>query len=285
MIDANLILVWQPGAVDRSDWDGVAERIHTRAPDIRVHVARTVDRSLYDRPSLTVGLNDWRGPQPTRGPLYHGKHFGKWREYELFRDAGLPVPEAIMVDRRTKLEPRLWGERVIVKPVRGSQGRGITFERTASVGWRPGIDRHAQRFIPTGDPVTKYRVLTLFGRALFSILQTAPASFASGRFMPNIGGSDGDRWSDANDPDVIELAGRVFGVLPGVACLAVDILRDEHDGKLWVIEANPRGNSWHLSSNHGRRRQRAKGYNLYQQFDALSVAADALIEATRREAA
>jgi len=298
MIDYNLILVWQPGAVDPSDWNRVAEIMGERAPDIQVFVVRagSTNRSLYDRPSLTVSLNDWKGPTPTRGPVYHGKHFGKWREYELFRDAGLPIPETAILKRGMQLDPGYWGDRVILKPIRGYQGRGITLEQTAKVEWRDpnswprgswnrGKERLVQRFIPTGDPATKFRILTLFGRPLFSIKQTAPAYMADGRFMPNVRGGDTDLWEDASDPDILDLAGRCFGVLPGVACLAVDILRDDRDGKLWVIEANPRGNSWHLSSNHGRARQRAKGYDLYRQFDALSVAAGALIEATRREAA
>lgn len=298
MTDANLILAWQPGAQAQSDFDRIAEIMRERAPDIAAHVIRNgfAGRSYYDRESLSVCMNDWRGPEPARGPLYRGKHFGKWREYELFRDAGIPIPETVILKRGTTLDPSYWGGRVVLKPIRGYQGRGITLEKTSEVRWRDprswpsGSWRHGkeilvQRFIDTGDPVTKYRVLTLFGRALFSILQTAPEPMKNGRFTPNMLGGNSDLWSDANDPDVLDLASRAFGVLPGVACLAVDILRDKATGKLWLIEANPRGNSWHLSSGHGRRRQQAKGYDLYKQFDALSVAADALISATRREAA
>jgi hypothetical protein len=64
----------------------------------------------------------------------------------------------------------------------------------------------------------------------------------------------------------------------------MDIIRDVHTGKLYVLEVNPGGATWHLSSNHGKRLQKKNGYSYYEQFDAISVVADQLIQATRREA-
>jgi hypothetical protein len=65
---------------------------------------------------------------------------------------------------------------------------------------------------------------------------------------------------------------------------AIDVLREAATGKLYVLEANPGGNAWHLSSDHGRRFQANFKVDFYAQFDALSVAADALIDKTRAEA-
>ena len=61
-------------------------------------------------------------------------------------------------------------------------------------------------------------------------------------------------------------------------------MRDADTGKLYVIECNPRGDAWLLSSDMGRMIEQANGLDFAGQFGALEVAAQALIEETRARA-
>ena len=88
------------------------------------------------------------------------------------------------------------------------------------------------------------------------------------------------------DPEIIELglaAARVFPELPTVA---VDIIRERDTNVLRVLEVNPKGESWHLSSRYAEQtyspEHRAA---LYAQRNALRVVAETLIEKTRTDAA
>jgi D-alanine-D-alanine ligase-like ATP-grasp enzyme len=86
------------------------------------------------------------------------------------------------------------------------------------------------------------------------------------------------------DEDVLDLARRTFRAFPEIPVQGMDIIRDVHTGQLYVLEVNPGGATWHLSSSLGKRLQERNGYSYYEQFDALSVVADQLIAVTRREA-
>ena len=50
------------------------------------------------------------------------------------------------------------------------------------------------------------------------------------------------------DEEVLALASRVGEALPDVPALGSDITRDVKSGKLYVLECNPGGNTWHFSS-------------------------------------
>jgi len=51
-----------------------------------------------------------------------------------------------------------------------------------------------------------------------------------------------------------------------------------------VIECNPRGDAWLISSDTGREIEQANGLDFAAQFDALEVATEVLIRETRRRA-
>jgi hypothetical protein len=86
------------------------------------------------------------------------------------------------------------------------------------------------------------------------------------------------------DADVLALAPQIAAAFPEVAVLGIDLVRQAATGRLYVLETNPNGYTWHLSSNLGKSVQQRVGIDRYAQFDALSVAADVLIERTRAEA-
>jgi hypothetical protein len=66
--------------------------------------------------------------------------------------------------------------------------------------------------------------------------------------------------------------------------LGLDIVRERATGALYVLETNQGGNVWHLSSPVVMRQPYKSRRQLYNQFGALDIAADALIEKTRQEA-
>jgi hypothetical protein len=64
------------------------------------------------------------------------------------------------------------------------------------------------------------------------------------------------------DPDVLELARKVHAAFPNIPRLGTDILREAATGKLYVLERNPGGNTWHFSSPIGRECQMKMGRSL-----------------------
>jgi hypothetical protein len=91
-------------------------------------------------------------------------------------------------------------------------------------------------------------------------------------------------WIMVNEADVAALAARAAKAMQEMPVLGVDIVRDRSTGQLYVLETNSGGNVWHLSSHLGMKHSHKERRKRYNQFGALYVAADALIEKTRREA-
>ena len=47
--------------------------------------------------------------------------------------------------------------------------------------------------------------------------------------------------------DILELARRAYLALPEIALQGIDIIREAGSGKLYLLEANPGGNTWIFS--------------------------------------
>jgi hypothetical protein len=88
------------------------------------------------------------------------------------------------------------------------------------------------------------------------------------------------------DDDILALARRAYPALPEIPLQGVDIIREAKSGKLFVLEANPGGNTWIFSKgNMTERLKTAFGVErLADQFDAFTTAGKVLIERTRAEA-
>ena len=83
-----------------------------------------------------------------------------------------------------------------------------------------------------------------------------------------------DRDRLRGDPIVVFLAQRS----------RVDVLREARTGKLYALESNPGGNTWHFSSAFGELLREEVGdgrRKLLAQYNALPLAAKTLAEATR----
>jgi hypothetical protein len=135
-----------------------------------------------------------------------------------------------------------------------------------------------------------YRVLTYLGRPAAAIRYEGTLQRPlESRFA--FGGTGGHnivatateaRVSLLDDPEILGLAVRVHAAFPDVPTLGVDVIRDWETGKLYVLECNPFGAVWMISTGAGRRMQQQLGIDFAQQFGVVEIIAEASAEAALR---
>jgi hypothetical protein len=307
----NLLILHTKDQQALSDWETVKEKIEARAPDIEVRIDSNdqpnagIDRWQVTRPSLVFSpfrLLAYRAPA---GTVYAGREIGKIAEWQRLVDRHLPVPRTVRLVPELRLRPEVWGEYVIVKPVNGLRGRDVRLMRADEVARRFSELTHnarrrmlVQEFIDNVDEAnrpTSYRALTMFGKPLSL---RALAWIEPRRSVAEIAADPGGRIASNDEeiptrdrlvktPDVLALARRIATAFPEIPCLGQDIVRRAGSGELYILETNPGGAIWHLSSavymshpGHDAEHMRAR----YAQFDALEVVANQLIARTRAEA-
>lgn len=299
-------------SIRSGDLFALAERIERLAPEIEVAVAgrrRAQQWKLLPhafRPTLTIRFSGLKRRRFLCGRILHCPMLPKHVELERLRAAGIPVPDWVVIEPGTRLDPAVWGPYVVVKPTVGGMGADIRIRRTGRVCYEapesaePGQAIRkgpliAQRFIYTGPWAVSYRVCTFLGRALYSLRIEQShekrrlegrwefAGSAQGGGIQIIAPSKTSTYSLADDEDVIALAERAHRLaFPDYPLLGFDLVRDAESGALSVLEANTCGAVLHLSSSIGISMQRAQGIDLYSQFGALDRAAEQLVEATHR---
>jgi glutathione synthase/RimK-type ligase-like ATP-grasp enzyme len=219
-------------------------------------------------------------------------------------ESGLPVPQTVRLVPDLALQTESWGEYVIAKPVKGLRGRRVRLVRTEEVGGRyaelsgGGRERmFIQKYIDHVDGENRpfsYRVLTMFGEPLTASARgwvdprrplAEIAADPAGRIASN---TEGVPTSGrlVKIPDVLALSRRVAAAFPEIPCLGQDIIRQTGTGDLYILETNPGGAIWHLSSQFAHKPGHDPDYAKakYAQFGALDVVADQLIIRTRAEA-
>ena len=291
---ANLILVHQQTKQDRADYEEIARRV-----DVEVFIVDTKDGCLHEArfdpraPTLTVSPLPIKKFVPPRGALCQGFEHPKSEQYERLSRLGLPVPRWVSISPGLSLDAREWGPYVVVKPDLGRKGAEIFIKRTGRVRYRAPAFL-AQQFIYTGRWPANYRVVTLFGRTLMSW-----RCEADHRFVPLesrwdfkarggitvVSNKKDSRYTLAFDADVVALAERAHAAFPDQPLLGTDIVRDADSGALYVIECNPRGDAWLISSVTGRMIEQANGLDFAAQFGALEIAAQVLAAETLIRAA
>ncbi len=328
MSERNLIIIHRGSDYVR-DFEEIAQKISAIDPAIIVFcidksTSRVMPDDAWKRPTLTVALQSKFKAEIKRGPILMNRPILKPMQHKVLLDAGLPTPPTMLFFPGMKLDPIMFGEYVVIKPINpklASYGRGIQLFRrrkleTMKITHFPRNhfihrDRDGyivQRFIDTGPFLGVYRVLTLFGVPLYCFLaqDKLPQPRVSGtddeieklRVTSNTG-SFRVRWP-CSDADVLALGASVGKAFPDIPLLGTDIIREEASGKPFVLECNPGGNTWHFSSRSttgvrqqmgGRSLVGAKKADqigrqmLIDQFGAFDLAAQVLIEKTRQLAA
>ena len=306
----NLILVHQKAKQDRADFEAIEQRIGSLAPDIRVFVVDTKEADRADgrfehgAPTLTVSPMPIKRFAPPPGAVCQGHEFPKDEQYRMLAQRGVAVPDWATIVPDIALDPEQWGPYVVVKPALGRKGAEIHIKKAGRVRYRPPesfAEGHparrapllAQRFVYTGTWPSNYRVVTFFGRALLcwhceAAHRYVPLhsrwDFKAKGGITVVSNKTDSTYQLARDADVITLAEQAHAAFPDQPLLGTDIVRDADTGKLYVIECNPRGDAWLISSDMGRMIEAANGLDFTAQFGALEIAADTLISETRARA-
>lgn len=304
----NLVLVHSEGWQDVADFYAVKAHIEATAPDIEVFIASNDSRSSLTRkkaaarPTLVFSPILLLAFKPVRGKVYCGQPMSKLTEMRRLAAAGMPVPLFEEICPETVLSPDIYGPYVVVKPSfdLASWGQGVELRRTGEVRYRPPSDYPAdhpgrqapmiaQKFIDCGKPMT-CRVLTLFGAPLFTYCRESTKPLALDPKQPTYEQADfmpapPHRVSYmTRDAAFLSLAAEAFRAMPDVALQACDILRDK-TGNVHLLEINPGGGTWMLSSPNAPNYRAALGIeDLAAEFDAFRTCAGVLIERTRAEA-
>lgn len=307
MARRNLILIHR-GPEYQHDFDEISAKLQALDPEIAVfridfRVAAPLPPDTWNYPSLTVSFVKDIRTRIRRGPVLRNAPVDKLTQARTLMSAGVATPPTQRLRLGEKLDPILFGEYVVIKPlspVLGSLGRGVQLFRrrkleTMTIRDFPKDhlihkDRSGflvQRFIDCGEFVSYNRVLTLFGEPMYSYISRAkkprgsldvPDSVLEQRPITNNAISFRERQL-AHEDDALDLARRVHDAFPEVPLLGTDIVRDERTGKVFAIECNAGGNTWHFSSKLNEPLRKLMGHaSLVGDKKALEIARQMHIE-------
>lgn len=281
MIRRNLILIHPPGAGYNRDFEEISAKAHALDRSL---VIFTLPASL----NTDLGAHNWRYPTLTvalslsfrlsilRGAMLKSEQVEKLTQQAVFRKYAIPTPPALPFRFGMTLDPVLLGDLVVLKPMdleQTSQGHGVQMFRRRRLNklritdFPEGHPIHrarqgyiVQRFIDTGENPSFFRVQTFLGKAIYAWHSTLVEPRCSldaddaDIERTNIASQGGEKTRKLiDDPDIIGLAEKVHKAFPHIPMLAVDVIREAATGKLYVLECNPGGNTWHFSSKVGEK--------------------------------
>jgi hypothetical protein len=303
----NLVLVTHPRKQDWRDFEAIGREVARLAPDIFVYIVSPLDTpdSVDDwkRRSLTVSFGALGAFEPRRGRIFQSAFIPKHEEYRLFTAGGVPMPftsvfrsdqpfefsrhKLLVVAKPTKMGTMSHGDKVfLMRRERVQRVVPARFSPELTADQAPVI---VQDFIHPGPKARVFRVLLLFGEPLFCYrvtagetppLDAADSELESARVASNVPGRTIDITADE---EVIAFAKRASRAMWWIPLQGMDIIRETGTGALYVLESNPGGNTWAFSSQVGAETRALTGGAdpLKRQFGAWSIAAKALVEATR----
>jgi len=284
------------------DFLEIAKIIKSRCEDVVPYVT-TRHHAVYKqfcylfRPSLYVAFYEANRFKPIRGHRFCGAKMTKSQQYVKMEEHGLDTLQWQMIKPNERYEPSDWGPYVIVKPDEGTMGIDVKIRKTIRVHYEKdcATSPHLiQRFLYTGKQPESYRALTLFGEILYLQKSTNTAcgnplndptrADEMGGHNPVATAVKG-RCQLVVDEEIIayakQIAQTAFSEIP---VLGQDIVRDHITGKLYCLEVNPYGSTWHFSSRAGRAIQSNNNLIFEEQFSAFNKVADILIRKTREHA-
>ncbi|MGE0005205.1 MAG: hypothetical protein AB7S92_06405 [Parvibaculaceae bacterium] len=327
MSKRNLILIHR-GPEYEKDFKEIARKVTAIDRDITVYALASSSMAQLPSlawmwPTLVVALTPEFRLQVRRGTVLKNTQVEKLAQNEIFRKAGIPAPPMLPFRFGMTLDPLLFGEFVLIKPMDldlTSRGLGIQLfrrhrlERMEPRDFPPDHPIHearegylVQKFIDTGRHPGYYRIQTFFGRIIYSWHSslktprcdlTAPDSEIERTVIATQGRPKHRQL--VKDADIRRLAERVHGQFPDHPILGCDLIRDAATRELHVLECNPGGNTWHFSSKGGenlrlefgnapangiRRAHQLARRMLMEQYGAFDIVAKALAEKTATLAA
>jgi hypothetical protein len=240
---------------------------------------------------------------PRSGSVFCGHLVAKDEQMRRLAAIGVPTPKTAILTPDASFDPKVWGEYVVVKPSGNSHGgQNVKLVRTIDIPKRYDelaalTDRRivVQLYIDHAEDgyPTHYRVLTMFGRALYCggnrwVKKCLPlaeiAADPHGVIASNDDTMGGHVRTICDDAEIIALGERTHDAFPECGILGPDIIRDTQSGRLYALEVNPYGAVWHLSSSFAKNLDPDHLRARYAQFNALDRAANLLIQKTRSDA-
>ncbi|HUQ36875.1 MAG TPA: hypothetical protein VM144_10920 [Aestuariivirga sp.] len=275
MTERNLILIHRGLEYER-DFDEIADKVFALDGSITIYSLGSrytvqLPDSAWKKPTLVVALTSRYNLKVKRGTVLTNHVIDKIAQGTIVSAAGINTPPVLPFTFGMKLDPILFGEFVIIKPRDfglTSTGKGIQLFRRRRLEtvrpedfpadhpiFRARTGYLVQRFIDTGKFPTYSRVLTFLGQPIYSangalttprpdltcsdaVLEAASISIQ--------GGARQRQWGV--DEDVLDMARKVGAAFSNVPLLAIDIIREQASQKIYFLECNPGGNTWHFSS-------------------------------------
>jgi aryl carrier-like protein len=297
----NLVLVHGPD-VDRDSLERAARTVAEIDDRIDARVVADVpgwDAELVPLPTLVVSPGLLRHRPALPAQVCCGYPLAKSDEYRILERAGIPVPKWVVLEDGVQPDLSGFGAYVVRKPDYGAKGAEVRIVRRERVRWKPVVTSAAgpsprllvQEFVYTGAWPVSYRVNTLFGRVLYSLIITAnqarqalmgPEDFAArGDDRKSVSIVSNARDSTAafcTDEDIISFGERAARAFPDVPLLGVDVLKSALTGQLLVTEVNSIGHNW----NFGPEFAATFGVDIERQFGGVRRAALILAQETQR---
>ena len=310
-ITRHLVIVCQPGWQNPQDFQKIGLHVRRIDPTIGVFVFRfdqmdPAAEAAATKPSLVFSPGPLGAFKDQRGTRYSGVLIDKVDELRRLATAGVPIPRTTVLTPGLRLDPAMWGDKVLIKPTdlkSASTGAGVRLVRTKDVGsiaLPEGADASryptlVQEFIDSGPHLSHIRVLTLFGRPLLmargiALNEHPPLDGPSEALaeIPVASHSIERRVEFFYNADMAALARRAHEAIPEAPLKGVDIMMNHANGRLYVLETNPKSNTWHFSSQHAAETRQRRGTEhvrlMHQHLDAFGTAAHTLADVTRREA-
>lgn len=323
MTKRNLIIIHR-GREYEQDFKEIAQKASALDKKITIYALSTLSSaqlppSVWLWPTLVVAFGSKFNLQVRRGAILRNLPIEKLVQYKIFLNADIPTPPTEAFKIGMTLDPFLFGEFVLIKPMElslTSKGIGIQlFRRRRLEQMKPNdfADDHpihrnqgylVQRFVDTGPNPSFHRIETFFGKVIYSWHSTlqfprCPLDAPDEEIERTIVASQGGEKDRAlvKEPDILALAEKVGAAFPDIPLLAIDVLREESTGKLYVLECNPGGNTWHFSSKIGEKLRLGFGNAqmngplrahqiarrmFMEQYGAFDIVARTLVEKTNR---
>jgi len=311
MTKRNLILI-HPGRRYENDFEEIANKVFALDEDITTYIAPRfsddqLPKNAWLNPTLVVSLMQDFDLKIMRGVVLKNRRISKILQAKALQEADIPTPPVMPLRFGMRLDPILFGEFVMIKPMSlglTSSGKGIQVFRRKRIELLKLSDFPAdhlirrdregylvQKFINTGSHASTYRISTFLGRVMYAMkyqsLDASPDLSESDSVIEN--GNFTQKGNRENlldsSPEPTALAKRVAEAFCDIPLLAIDIVIEESSGKLYVLEINAGGNTWHFSSKMWAQR-RAENPKLIEemklQYSAFDSAAQVLVEKTRQ---
>jgi hypothetical protein len=315
----NVVLVHTPQSQAREDLESIAARIEALAPDMRAFVAtnsqpnKEINDAIRSEPTLVFSPLPLNVFEPARGKIYQGGSVDKVSQFRRLVEIGVATPKTKLLEKGDVFPLDAWREFVVLKPNAAklqSNGKMTYRIATKKLNYDLAIagmfDQYnieggtlVQDYINTGPELEYQRVLTLFGEPLYALsnhltkpIDLKASDYPTGTVAIATQAYPSERKAATmiSDSRYLDIARSAYPAFPDRALQAIDVIRDHDTDKLYILEMNLGGNTWHFSSRMinqvvGSPKRRAEfRKKKLQQFGAFDVAARVLAEKARQEA-